>query len=498
MPDGEPVTGPHEAPEVVVVGGGVAGLVCARDLARAGLRVVVLEAAARPGGCVTTVEVDGLVLDAGAESFATRSDEVRDLLGELGLGDDVVPPAASPAWVHGPEGRAVPLPTGGLLGIPGRPWARDVRAAVGLLGAVRASADRVLPTRVGLGPGPSSVAELVGRRLGRRVLDRLVRPVVAGVHSADPALLDAAVVLPGVRARARAAGSLSRAVHDLRAREGQAASGAAVAGLRGGMHRLVTALVADLDILGVPVRTGVRVEALDHAPGHADDAHDDGAWTVRWASGRLTTRRVVVAVPGPAAATLLAAHIPALADIAGAGIRPPASADVELVHLVLDAPRLDGAPRGTGVLVAAGGPVSAKALTHATAKWGWLQQVAGPGRHVVRLSYGRAGQAPGLAADDSALDVALADAGALLGVGLSRADVRGWARTRWTTGLPQADPGHRERMTRVRDEVTAAPGLALTGAWMAGTGLVAVVGDARATARRMVEDAEFRRLGETI
>jgi beta-carotene ketolase (CrtO type) len=45
--------------EVVVVGGGHNGLVCACYLARAGLDVLVLEAAATPGGCIHTVELPG-------------------------------------------------------------------------------------------------------------------------------------------------------------------------------------------------------------------------------------------------------------------------------------------------------------------------------------------------------------------------------------------------------------------------------------------------------
>jgi beta-carotene ketolase (CrtO type) len=45
--------------EVVVIGGGHNGLVCACYLARAGLEVVVLEAAASPGGCIHTVELPG-------------------------------------------------------------------------------------------------------------------------------------------------------------------------------------------------------------------------------------------------------------------------------------------------------------------------------------------------------------------------------------------------------------------------------------------------------
>src|SRR4029453_4912929 len=43
--------------EVVVIGGGHNGLVCACYLARAGLEVLVLEAADRPGGCIATMDL---------------------------------------------------------------------------------------------------------------------------------------------------------------------------------------------------------------------------------------------------------------------------------------------------------------------------------------------------------------------------------------------------------------------------------------------------------
>lgn len=51
--------------EVVIVGAGLAGLTCARDLHRAGLDVVVLEADAEVGGRIRTDRVDGVLLDRG-------------------------------------------------------------------------------------------------------------------------------------------------------------------------------------------------------------------------------------------------------------------------------------------------------------------------------------------------------------------------------------------------------------------------------------------------
>lgn len=56
------VTEKHDA---VVVGAGLAGLTCARDLHRAGLDVVVIEADAQVGGRIRTDRVDGMLLDRG-------------------------------------------------------------------------------------------------------------------------------------------------------------------------------------------------------------------------------------------------------------------------------------------------------------------------------------------------------------------------------------------------------------------------------------------------
>lgn len=204
-----------EAPStrIVVVGGGVAGLVVARECARPGFAVTLLEASGRVGGSVAPLELDGLTLDAGAESFATRGGHVAALLESLGLSDDVVQPNAAGAWVrHG--SRSVPLPKAGLLGIPSSPLARDVVAAIGRRGAFRAYLDRLKPVlKIGQ---EKRLGALVRQRMGDKVLDLLVAPVVTGVYSASPDDLDVDVVAPGLNAALTRLGSLSGAVGELR------------------------------------------------------------------------------------------------------------------------------------------------------------------------------------------------------------------------------------------------------------------------------------------
>src|SRR5690606_19060280 len=179
------------AQHVVVIGGGIGGLVAARECARLGMRVTVLEAADALGGSIRSI-----ALDAGAESFATRGGHVRALVEELGLADAVVAPEGGGAWLSGiPGAPDAPLPKGGLLGIPVNPFQDDVRAIIGWRGAWRAYVDRLRPPLT-IGH-ERSLGKLVTSRMGARVRDRLVAPVTAGVYSALPEDVDVDIAAPG-------------------------------------------------------------------------------------------------------------------------------------------------------------------------------------------------------------------------------------------------------------------------------------------------------------
>ncbi len=63
--------------DVVIVGAGMAGLVCAADLTRAGLDVTVVEASDGIGGRVRTDQVDGFRLDRGFQILLTGYPQVK-------------------------------------------------------------------------------------------------------------------------------------------------------------------------------------------------------------------------------------------------------------------------------------------------------------------------------------------------------------------------------------------------------------------------------------
>ncbi|MCS6712092.1 FAD-dependent oxidoreductase [Brachybacterium sp. EF45031] len=448
----------------MVVGGGITGLLAARQHAAAGHEVVVLEAEDAPGGAVAAVELGGLPVNAGAEAFSVAGGAVERLATELRL------PTAAPR--SGLSSRLVSAdgvhvaPGGGVLGIPGDLSDPAVRAVLGRRGTWRARLDAVLPARIGDRPGVT-VQQLVRRRMGRAVADRLVAPLVGGVHSADPATLDLEAVAPALLPALREHGSLAAAVRALRTggrsgRPGEASAGTAVRAITPTMAELPAALSRDLD-----VRTGRRVTAVQRGA--------DGDWAVAAEDGETHRADHLVLALSPAASrVLLAQAAPRLA----AAIPETPAAPVRLVALLLDAPALDDFPSGTGALVAPHTPgIRAKALTHASAKWEHVQQAAqravGPHGHVVRLSYGRPGEE--LPAEDGLVDLALADASAILQVPLTRAQLRDARIITWPEAMRPPRRGHRQSLTDLDAALEDEPRLELVGSWRAGPGLAAIV-----------------------
>jgi oxygen-dependent protoporphyrinogen oxidase len=414
---------------VLVVGGGIAGMVAARRLVLGGRDVTLLEASDRLGGQVARHTVGGIDLDAGAESFATRRGTVAEFATRLGLGDDIVAPAELPAWLYRIDGTAKPLPATSVLGIPGMALAPDVVDAIGMRAAMRAQLELLLPSLVG--SKSATIGELVRRRMGSAVVDQLVAPVVRGVHSTSADELPLERAVPGLRAALLRHGSLMHAVRGMRA---DAPAGSQVAGIRGGIARLVDELAADLQRFGVDIRLNSVVSEVTPEGVTVD--------------GERLAGEVLVATAGVAGDE----H----------DSTPASRRRIQLITLVVDQPELSVAPRGTGVLVAEGAPgVVARALTHLTVKWPWLAERSG-GLHALRLSY----DADGSSGDTgSPLERAAADAAMLLGMPIGR--VVDAASVTWERAAPRTH---------------AVDGMHYVGEAGAGTGLAAVIGQAETEA----------------
>ena len=552
--------GPDQRWDALVIGGGIAGLTAAWDLVRAGLRPLLIEARGYTGGLVAAGRIGGARVDLGAEGFIVRGQAATSMLAELGLRAAAphgrprlfLPPLASGTGAGSSQWGLHRFPDHAYLGIPADPLAADVVAIIGEGAARRAAQDADLPGAVGTGPeDPADLASFVTARMGAGVLERLVRPIVAGIHSADPADLAADVVMPGLRRATAELSSLSAAVAAVlerrRARKDGAGGRSVDAAVEGGLFRLTDALREAIEAGGGSVRTRTGAQWLrpggvgERAGGQApvawrvgiaptrrgptpsDEPVPDGAQEV------VATDRVVVACSAGAALRLLRG-IPGL-PASATDLTVPVGAPIARFTLVARAPELSDEPVGSGLLVAPAGvaepgevagpagpdaaassagagtsdlvsdgmvpsggsmgpvdcPVRAKALSHLSAKWPWvgaeLRALHGPDVHALRLSYGR----PGRPRPQVDLQVALDDVAALTGVRIEPEAVIDHMLVRWDGTLPPVTPAYRERTRRLEEELASVIGLEVTGAWVAGTGIAAVVGHARAAAGRLVD-----------
>ena len=437
------------ADSVAVIGGGVAGLTAARRLASLGHDVTLLEAGPRLGGQLRTEVVAGRAVDVGAEALHLADPNLAGLVLELGLTGELVRSAPGFTWIWkgtrlrrlpagvGPSGptRLVPVVKGRVLSP---------------LGILRAAAEPFVP-RTPIGDDVS-VGALISRRFGRQVTDRLVDPLLGGLHAGDVDRLSARAVTPQLVSDVVAHRSL------VLARCRQPTGGAvSFATLRSGLESLADRL---LDGTGVVSRRSTAVRAI---------ASVGGRYRVEVESGdALMVDAVVLAVPALAARELLAGIAPGVRSHL-AGMRT-----ASVVTVVAAYPRraVDGTPalRANGMLVPARSGRLLKAATFLSSKWPHLAA----GTHAfVRLSAGRAGsdEVDDLADDDlvERLRSDLADA-----TGLD-ADPAAVLVRRWPRALTQLEVGHLDRVDAIRRELRDHPGIVLAGASYGGLGVSACV-----------------------
>ncbi len=323
-------------PEAIIIGAGLAGLCCARGLARAGRRVLLLEASDAVGGRVRTDLVDGFRLDRGFQVLLTSYPEAREVLDFTAL-------------------RLHEFYPGALVRCDGRfhkvadPRRKPLDAAKGFLSPVATLADKarlaVFEQRLRLGgddacwtrPEKPALELLRDAGFAPLTIDRFFRPFFGGVF------LD------------RGLDVSSRVFEFLFRMFGQGRAALPERGMGAIPGQLAAALPAG------SVRLGARVKSCD-------------ANSVTLDSGeKITARAVVVATDADAARSLLPEHPPravkwrATSTLWYACDRPPVNEPV----LILNG---EGAP-------AEHAPVNSVAMTSIV-----CPGYAPPGAHLVNVS----------------------------------------------------------------------------------------------------------------
>jgi oxygen-dependent protoporphyrinogen oxidase len=449
---------------VVVVGGGVSGLAAAYHLCRAGrpnLEVVLVERDDRLGGKVRTQRIGGHLVDTGPDALMVRAPAMRSLLEDLGLADATVAPGAGGSFVWS-RGRLRTLPPSTMFGIPQRLLPLLLSGLLSPLGIARAGLDLVLPRRAVPADEDLSVGALLRPRFGSQVFDRLIDPLLGGIHAGRADLLSARSTVPEIDALARRSRSIYLALRR-QPRRSAPAVGPALVSLDGGLTRLVDSLTAAID--GCDVRLGIEVEALRRAGDRYVLQLSDGS--------ELAADAVVLTTPAFVTAPLLADLAPDAAE-AAAEVPYVDSASVTLLY-----PReaLTRELDGTGFLVPADDDLLLVGCSWLATKWPHL---ADPSTVLLRAMVGRYGDRRFVDMDDEEL-VARVHADLVRTMGMSVAPVEAQVQ-RWPRAMPQYTVGHQGRLDRISRALRELPGVHVMGAACTGVGVASCVGQAGRTA----------------
>jgi protoporphyrinogen/coproporphyrinogen III oxidase len=454
-------------PKVVVVGGGMSGLATAHFIHRSlgeGVQTTLVESGPQLGGKVATQEFGGHLVDTGPDALLMRVPAMATLLKDLGFNDQLVAPASLGAHVWS-RGRLRRLPTGTLFGVPDRlvPLVRS--QLLSPMGLARAALDLVLPRNRSLSDDPS-IADLVAPRLGAQVFDRLVEPLLGGVHAGRAAELSARSTVPEIAALARKNRSLYLGLRRLRHHGAPSSGGPVLITLAGGLVRLIDALAAQLGKADVRLNTNVTLVARDGA-GYRVDLADGQS---------IAADAVVLAVPAFVSSSLLADVAPEVATVLG----EIPYVDVATIWLAYPPSAMGRPLDGTGFLIP---PEEGKLLvgcTWSSAKWPHLSD---DNLVLIRCMVGRRGDTRWLGMDDDALVRGVHEE-LVESMGLTSGPIH-QSIQRWPNGMPQYVVGHQKRLDAVEAALGDLPGLYLTGAAFRGVGLASCVADAERTSQKV-------------
>ena len=471
-------------PEVIIVGGGIAGLATAYELHRLGVPFLLLESGSRVGGVILSEQIDGYTIDAGPEALLIQKPDAIRLCEELGLGDRLVPTKLPRVAFIQRGGMLHPLPAASVLGIPTRFGPFISTHLFSWPGKVRMGLELFVPAR--RDDADESIGSFMTRRFGAEATNFLAEPLLAGIHAGDVNRLSVRALFPRFVEAERVHGSLLRAFRLQAARRAPATGEAgrwsekgAFLSLPGGLSEMIRALVAALPAASIRLNSPVARILAHPSTVSRCDRSDSTPFQLQIASGEtLTARSLVLAAPAYVAGRLLREVDDDLGRLCE-GVSYVSSATIALAF-----PRaavrhpLDGSgfvvPRseGTGILAA----------SWMSSKW---PNRAPDDRVLLRAFVGGARDPKALEQSDAELvSVARTALGSLLGISGEPLLTRVY---RWERSTAQHEVGHLARMAAIERAIAGHPGLFVTGSGFRGTGIPDCIADGRATARQTAE-----------
>ncbi|MDR2981561.1 MAG: protoporphyrinogen oxidase [Puniceicoccales bacterium] len=260
--------------DVIIIGGGIAGLTVATSLLRGGLTPLVMEKASHVGGSVSSLRENGFLCERGPNSLMLEEDGTEVLIRQLGIVPLEANLQAKKRFLVC-RGKPVAAPSGPVSAMTSP--LLSFGAKLRFLFEPFASAAQI---------PEESVAQFARRRLGPEAVSRLIDPMIAGIYAGDPELLSLKHALPRLAKMEELHGSLMLAGIKKR----RAAPKRRIVNFETGMSAIPEAMIRFLG--NDRVQTGVEIKAIDSL---------GEGWSVSWhvdgKTRRTTARSLVITTP---------------------------------------------------------------------------------------------------------------------------------------------------------------------------------------------------------
>ncbi|MGD0427658.1 MAG: protoporphyrinogen oxidase [Candidatus Acidiferrales bacterium] len=436
----------NNSAKVAVIGAGISGLACAHRLQQQGVDVTVYESNSAAGGLIDSVEKDGLLFEAGPQSFQ-GTPALLDLIRELGL--------ESQLQKADPRAPRYVLLHGRLRKVPMSPQALLTSTLLNPLSRWKIASE---PFKKSQPPTEEeSVAAFVRRKFGHEILEYLVAPFVSGVYAGDPEKLSLKAAFPTLDEWEREYGSVLRGAIKSRAPKEQRTSAPPLCSFAHGVATLPRALAAKLgDSLQYETRA---VSATFSAQPSAGGAAREIRVVRNGQELSAHAGAVVMATPAYAAAHVLESFSPPLAQTLS-GI---AYAPVAVVASTYYRQQVGDPLEGFGFLV----PRGEKVRTLGTV---WNSSLF-PGRahegSVTITSFIGGATDPDVIRlhEENIAAIVTEENARILGITGPPVEVAVW---KYPRALPQYNLGHGHIVESIRDAERASPGLFFAGNYLEG------------------------------
>ena len=434
--------------QAAVIGAGISGLACAYRLQQLGLDVGVFESTSAPGGMIDSVEKDGVLFEAGPQSFQ-GTPELLELIRELGLEAQLQkadPRAPRYVLLHH-RLRKVPMSPQALL-------------ASTLLNPVSRWKIASEPFKKSQPPSEEeSVAAFVRRKFGNEILEYLVAPFVSGVYAGDPEQLSLKAAFPTLDEWERQYGSVLRGALKSRPAREKRMGAPPLCSFTHGVAALPRAIAAKL---GDALQYEARAVSVNFSTQHSvADGSTGGEIRIvhNGQEQRCSANAVVIATPAYAAAHLLETFSPQLArTLSGIAYAP-----VAVVACTYYRQQVGDPLEGFGFLV----PRGEKVRTLGTV---WNSSLfpgrAHEGSVTITSFIGGATDPDIIQLHEENIAAIVAEENArILGITGPPLEIAAW---KYPRALPQYNLGHGHIVEAIRDAERTSPGLFFAGNYLEG------------------------------